>query len=415
MIRTGRKPGFEVEIIRNHGLRHFPRILPESGRDRPKLRSTDALQNTVRLTVCGTGLRARLVALTGRETRPTNPVNFPGSLFEQMNRSLPFRPGGTRPASKVRATVRQNSPIRACRPEPLQPAQFLIDTDFTSPLYFNLTSSAGSRSLHFAAATTGFTGTVRSTVMFRRKFGSLVTLRLKPGLRHQSGNLVMTTISKVLAVFVSVASIAFMAFALAQRTGGPNWEAEAREDDLQAAYMFQKIEGETTSWDVTRRFDDGQGDDTLPRAVMLPLAVMKAREDLLASQNKRISDIQEELQRVSARKVILETTIQDDLDALKATQEKLVTVAQGLDKQIEAASKQLTSLSEESEEIRQEARKRGEDVIRLRNQLAEIETDIFRLGQLRTKLTDRLVRIKITNRSLSQRNRSLSRPQGVTR
>ena len=60
----------------------------------------------------------------------------------------------------------------------------------------------------------------------------------------------LTKISKILVVFVTFASIAFLAFSIIVTTAGPNWqkEAEALPD-----YTFTQSGGEKPTWSVRHR------------------------------------------------------------------------------------------------------------------------------------------------------------------
>ena len=50
---------------------------------------------------------------------------------------------------------------------------------------------------------------------------------------------VANEIGKVLAIFISVAGIAFLGFAAVTAVGGPNWQAQMEDPDL-GNYLFER-------------------------------------------------------------------------------------------------------------------------------------------------------------------------------
>ena len=62
----------------------------------------------------------------------------------------------------------------------------------------------------------------------------------------------MTTLSKILALFITAASFAFLGFVMVSLIAGPNWQGMAHEFD---AYTFENSGGENPTWSAKRRDD----------------------------------------------------------------------------------------------------------------------------------------------------------------
>ena len=62
----------------------------------------------------------------------------------------------------------------------------------------------------------------------------------------------LTKLSKILTIFVAVASLLFMGFAITQYAGGRNWKDETRDSSLEN-YIFTQSAGENPTWTAERK------------------------------------------------------------------------------------------------------------------------------------------------------------------
>lgn len=217
----------------------------------------------------------------------------------------------------------------------------------------------------------------------------------------------MTKFSKVLTIFLAVASLAFMAFAGAVSFAGRNWEIESRADDLEA-FQFEKSEsseGQVT-WKVTQLYQQkselgnnqqGGGPETAMTASssVLPDVIFKARNQLLQEQTSRINQIRDQLlPNYQQQLQIVRTLIRVDEAALKQREETLVAQLAQLQQQVDTLSRQVVSKSQEAQALRTQAAQRRDDAMRLANQLELIRAEIFQIEEQQKLLRDLLYRLE---------------------
>ena len=195
----------------------------------------------------------------------------------------------------------------------------------------------------------------------------------------------MTKAGKVLTIFLAVAALAFMSFAGAVYFGGPNWQSELYADDLRGRSISVGAEGNTAG------------------------ALITARKQLLQEQKGQVTALDEQIDKFQKQIKGIQEAKTQDLAALNAREAELREEIQQQEVQLADLSDKLTKLSRRTTEVRGVARNRREDVMRLQNELEILRTDLERLKDLRTLLTDRLIKLKLNNNSLDERKRDLQR------
>ncbi len=207
------------------------------------------------------------------------------------------------------------------------------------------------------------------------------------------------TVNKVLAVVVSVASVAFLTLVLAYVSGGVNWQSEARASDLNE-YYFTLSEGENPQWTVK-----GVGDKVVATVDgnKLPEAILKARKDLETRKKAELAKFTQQIPAVEARLSEVQQLQAADEQAMAAKEQKLRGYLAKLNKAILGLSDQLAKRVLDTTAARTQAANRRKDVYRLTNELEVLRTDRARLVELRRELTDELLRLQISNQSLKQR------------
>ncbi len=231
------------------------------------------------------------------------------------------------------------------------------------------------------------------------------------------------TINKVLAVFLSVASLVFLALNIAYYSGGTNWQSEMRAEDLKE-FNFQLSDGDEPKWTVTAH-DPKTGQARNVVSVdqnRISEAVLKARRDLKTRQDAELRAIREELPLVEERLAGLQAMQKADEDALRLRFEELdgtwveegegaaktkrkdkLGLVDNLAQSVVDISGVLSKRIGDTTDARTDAENRRKDVFRLTNELEVLRTDRARLIELRRELADELVRLQITNASLKQR------------
>lgn len=201
----------------------------------------------------------------------------------------------------------------------------------------------------------------------------------------------MTKLSKVLVVFITFASLAFMAFAGAVLIAGPNWSVEAEAEDLER-YKFetQEAEGEKPTHTVAELYGEQR---QLKSTKVLADAVIAARQDLLSKQSSEITKIDQQLPQYESKIQEIRELIGLHLPALEKREQELAQALEQLESQVEDVGNQMVLTSQEAQARRIEAIQRREDILRLTNQLELIRADLFKAEQQQKQLRDLLYRL----------------------
>lgn len=193
----------------------------------------------------------------------------------------------------------------------------------------------------------------------------------------------MTKFSKILAIFVAVASLAFVGFAIAATFGGPDWMAVTQESYF-GGYTISRSEGADAAWSATRASDKGQ----VATSKVLPEVLTAVMDEVLQQQKQEVQQLEASVPNLEARIAALEARESLDEQALQAyiadLRQRIATLTQ---QEAELTSK-VTAAAVESRKIERQVAARREDVIRLGQQVEELRADIYRLNEIRSQLRD---------------------------
>ncbi len=199
----------------------------------------------------------------------------------------------------------------------------------------------------------------------------------------------LTTISKVLAVLVTVFSLGFLAIAGVAGIGGPNWKGIA-ETEL-PEYQFVQSEGENPTWSA-KNLKTGQNVGS-PSPV-LAQKIVDALNEKKQQQQNRITELTQGSQNqpsipfLKQRIDATEAFVWADINAIDASKEDLRTQIAGLNQQIHDAQTQLVEKARAAGALHEQAKLRRNDIYRLQNLVDELEADRFRIVELQAKLRD---------------------------
>lgn len=211
-------------------------------------------------------------------------------------------------------------------------------------------------------------------------------------------------IFKVLAVLIMVVSVAFMGASIATYYGRADAAAAMVEPAMQD-YTFDRNPGENVTWTVTRRIGDKGTVGTFKTAYE---ALVKAHQDVVSRLNAESSEASTKLQELAGPIEKFTTSQDQDRKAMNARIAQLRVQSKNFESELLKKSEELQALSVQSKAIRDETAVRRTDVVRLRNELEEARTDLFRLTEIRRVLTDRLLRLQLDNQFLAERQSQLS-------
>jgi len=203
-----------------------------------------------------------------------------------------------------------------------------------------------------------------------------------------------TRISKFLAVFITLASVGFMAVIVANVVaGGPNWKARAAELD-EIAFEQANPQAPWTSKRRTNQEDMGGGP-------ILPAAIVAVQRKLIQQE----SDIDKDLdQKIQALKSLIETNKvlnQTDLEAMKQRQGQLAALFAQREAEWKKITSDITAKTESLTKITGLTNVRNEESIRYKHQIEElivekqlIEEEVRRLKDLLFQAKANLERVQ---------------------
>jgi hypothetical protein len=207
---------------------------------------------------------------------------------------------------------------------------------------------------------------------------------------------------KVLVIFVTVASLSFMALTGAVTLGGPNWWGRSQE---MKDYTFEVTSGETTTYKVTHR-PTGEPVN-VSKSSIHAAAVVGALEDQKRRQTARVQELDEAIARQEGFVKALENYQQQAVAQMESRTKEFQEQLNQLNQTIETRNAEIDKILEETYALNESLGERREDVLRLRNQLALIRTDRDRLVAQRQELEDILVLLNASLDQLERRTQQL--------
>jgi len=207
---------------------------------------------------------------------------------------------------------------------------------------------------------------------------------------------------KALVVFVTVASLSFMALAGAVTLGGPNWWGRSAE---MKDYSFEVTTGETTSYKVTHR-SSGEAVNFSQTSVHAA-AVVGALENQKQRQTTQEQELDQAITREEANVKTLQAYEQQAVALLEARTKEFQDQLTQLDATIAKTNAEIDKLLEQMYALNELLGERREDVLRLEDQLTLVRTDRDRLVVERKELEDILVLLNASVDQLERRTGQL--------
>lgn len=193
----------------------------------------------------------------------------------------------------------------------------------------------------------------------------------------------MTKFSKILAVFVAVASLAFVGFAIASSFGGPDW-SDVMSAEYFNGYEISKSDGAEPVWQATRGSDSGQ----VASSKVLPEVLTKVIDEIQQQNQQEVQDLQSREPVLKARIDALLKHQATDEKALQQHIDSLRERFEALAKEESELTSKVTGTAVEARKIERQISSRREDVFRLSQQVEELRADLFRLKEVRAQLRD---------------------------
>lgn len=215
----------------------------------------------------------------------------------------------------------------------------------------------------------------------------------------------LTKLSKIMVVFVTFASISFLAFSIIVTTAGPNWqkEAEALPD-----YAFTQSGGEKPTWSVKHRL----AEQPLKTSIIYPDVIAEAYKHAKIEPDEAIAKypplIEAQKKEIATTKKLIET----DVKGLEARKDELFKQYEAQQKLLAETSDALIKAGEGTLKIRVEAERRRSDSYRLGRNLQAIEADHYQLTEQKQRLLDLIFQMQGMRDRLKERANDLSAAEG---
>jgi len=219
----------------------------------------------------------------------------------------------------------------------------------------------------------------------------------------------MNAVGKVLVVFVTVSSLAFLAFVIALRNGGPDWEGEMNSPELLKEFVFTSEPGEKVTYSAKHRRSDTAVGQKSPVLATVVLAARKRLEEDASKKFQELSPIPQ--QKADLLKMITEL-IPVDQKGVEQHEQIFAERIKTLWDAIQADAAKFSTLTLETQDVLKVGQERREEEYRLANQLELLRTDKFAAQQQQKVLEDELTRLEENKRRLGRRQVQLKQQLG---
>lgn len=208
-----------------------------------------------------------------------------------------------------------------------------------------------------------------------------------------------TKISKILVVFVTAASIAFLGIAVGISKLGPNWREETQN---LPDYAFSETTGENPQWTSTQRTESA------PLATgSLASVIAKSYDDAARRNQDKVAALDPQIENLKQQMARLSAFIEADEQGIGKREEQLALAMEDVGKQIQTLSIDGERLATQAVEIRAVAERTRESGMRLKRQRIQIETDLYRLVEQKRHLLDLVYQMEGILQRLRDREQQL--------
>lgn len=212
-------------------------------------------------------------------------------------------------------------------------------------------------------------------------------------------------ISRILAIVVTVLSIAFLGFARVTTFGGPNWRGMARS---MKGYQFTRSEGDPPTWSVSSPNGENLGSfPVLPGAIV---AALDHQSENLQAELRQLNDTEPE---VSQKLESIDRQIAADREALQASVARKRQRLDQLQQEYSQLSRQVVEQTEQGQAVEDVIADRRSDVFRLTNQLEVLRADEARIEKIHRQMSDLIEQIDADLEIARRREQQLGDRLGI--
>lgn len=211
----------------------------------------------------------------------------------------------------------------------------------------------------------------------------------------------MNTASRICIVFAAAASLTFMAFAGAMRSGGGNWLAEA--ESIGPDYVLNINQSEQgTEYRISHR----TGPD-VKRSNNLAEVVVAARQKQVAEVRKKLTELRDLASRLEPQVADILQNIKADEVGLQLREKALVQQYNEVRAEIEQVNRDIVDKANEAQQIRSQGQERREETYQRKNQLELLRNDLFAAELQHRNLVEEEIRLKELLQRLERRHQQL--------
>jgi len=219
----------------------------------------------------------------------------------------------------------------------------------------------------------------------------------------------MNSIGKILVVFVTACSMGFLAFVVALRNGGPDWQGEMRSPELQKEFVFATEPGEKVMYSAKHRRTETE---VSPKTPILAEVILKSRKRLEDDANKKMQELSPQVQPLTERLAVIKKLIPEDDAGVQLRVKKYEEQIEKLVGQLKQVSDEFSAKTLETQDVMRLAQDRREEGYRLANQLELLRNDKFAALQQQKVLEFELIRLEENRQRLERRQKQLKQQLG---
>ncbi len=219
----------------------------------------------------------------------------------------------------------------------------------------------------------------------------------------------MNTIGKILVVFVTAASLGFLAFVIAFRNGGPDWKGLMRSADLQKDFVFTTEPGEIVTYSAKHRRSETSVVDKTP---VIAEVVLKSRKRLEDDANKKFQELSPKVPQLTEIRDLVKKLIPEDEAGVQVRIKSIEGQIQQLVEKLKNVGDQFSTMTLETQDVLRVAQERREEGYRLSNQLELLRNDAFAAVQQQKVLEEVLIRLEDNRQRLERRQKLLKQQLG---
>ena len=221
----------------------------------------------------------------------------------------------------------------------------------------------------------------------------------------------MNSIGKILVVFVTACSMGFLAFVVALRNGGPDWQGEMRSPELQKEFVFATEPGEKVTYSAKHRRTETE---VSPKTPILAEVILKSRKRLEDDANKKMQELSPLVQPLTDRLAVIKKLIPEDDAGVQLRVKKYEEQIEKLVGQLKQVGDEFSAKTLETQDVMRLAQDRREEGYRLANQLELLRNDKFAALQQQKVLEFELIRLEENRQRLERRQKQLKQQLGDT-